>query len=1587
LNDRLEKRSGEGSRTRSAIMDRYSHLLPKLKGHDLGTLHSKWPSSTTTYAQPIAAMMSAARSTPAPTFQSSMTFRKMGEVSGLPSNEFTPFRPRHKRRKWEESEEAEAAPTFETEKDNLSFAPISKRSRLEIDASPAPTPKRATSAMKSLANQSSILSVLTTPLIDRRAGSILSRSHLASSILEGSERTMTPHSILKVKGAMSSLQTDSPLSTLFTASRRRTITMEDEEEESDDNWLVKHRQRASVSRESTPGKSLRFNVPKRLPPLEVVTPDESSCEPSIVSAEVSKEISPEISPAKQVQERVEPPSQRRPEDDDSIVLISDEDDELEQEEQREEQSEAESEIEQLYVEDEEQEPEEAESEVEEVDNEEEAESEVEEVDNEEEEAYQSFSSPEVSTKNVVDHSMYGPHETLAVDVSFARNLTTLDSNSSLNQTTANQTPRFGERSVVFGLAQHERVAETTMYGPNVTMEIDVDLARALATQDSETNVTHNVTHNSTQNVTTYGAEMDQSVLSSGSSNKGSNVTMYGHEETMPIDVSFARHLAQQDAEEVLEEDSFCIPKTPKAVDRSAILGRSFSGDRVSETTMYGLSDVTMPADVSLVRRLAKSDKEEEVENEETIEETSFAGDVSIVDLDDMEKTKTDSSISGPTLSETTEKSRFSFAEPKELIIEATTGQETAEEVTETNRSGEFKFDEPQLISVSERDQEVELKSAESSMVTLEEEEEIADFDLVKALAQKDLVATPAKSSASFSTTLEPVFEEEDSGEITFKTATAEDSGEITFKTTPKPVPESTKKRKPRFSESFAASASQLGPIVEEDVSTPTSFFMGKDERFRTKSLSVDSPSGRIRSSSVTHPSPSVKRRNRSSQSVSDISTIQQEEEFKIGEDNVAVKSAAQSQVQEAKEEEIEVFAAVGSPKKTDEPVEVVPTEESTPEYVLDQSVEVQSIPECTAEPETLSEALATPEKVKTPTKPQATPDKEEASLAVTQTLPEEVKTQTTPEKETTLPSATAMPEEVTTPTKTQATPEKMEALATPEKMEAQATPEKMEAQATLEMMQTQVTSLKMETPPKTPEKEKSSVSPKTVGSSRTRTRSQMSESESELIKLSQVPATSDNTDGSQEKSLTGKVNTSVLESTLSKSEVTSQPRLTRKSSASISLASPMIIVGSRRRTRSTLSESEPEPLKGVTPSRRSRKDQKEEEQKPSEPDESTTVIESSKRKRTTSDHDTELSPERKSSRLEERRASVESPLRSPKPVVEGSSKKKKSAPSTPEPKEDETAAPKSETRRMTRRASASQPSPVTTEGSTSKRSKASLSDTDIEPPKSTPGRRTRKSDSEELVVVSQISAPASPLTRTPGRRGKSAALSVTQLSPIPEKSKSDDPTKSDDDIPVFAAESSPPLPSTPSRLTRRTSVSAASPVILELPKRTRRSSKKDTTEAPTTPMLTSRTTRRSSASSSDVTPNVPAVDVPVRTRSVVKPTKAPADPDSMTLEKTAKATPSRRVSVKAASQPEEITESRRTTRSSSSHDAPEASGSTSRVTRKSVVATSSKTRKSIMIRDPFSPVVGPEVEEDLKEDQKPKRKYVVRKSAKSHKLV
>ena len=121
--------------------------------------------------------------------------------------------------------------------------------------------------------------------------------------------------------------------------RRRTIsrtTNDVDDDENEENWLVKHRTTSSMSRESTPGKSLRFNVPKRLPPPEIVTPEESSCEASSISpekllnhAEKSKQQQTsfaekslshgEVSKVVSDIEKEEKP-RARPEDDDSIVL-------------------------------------------------------------------------------------------------------------------------------------------------------------------------------------------------------------------------------------------------------------------------------------------------------------------------------------------------------------------------------------------------------------------------------------------------------------------------------------------------------------------------------------------------------------------------------------------------------------------------------------------------------------------------------------------------------------------------------------------------------------------------------------------------------------------------------------------------------------------------------------------------------------------------------------------------------------------------------------------------------------------------------------------------------------------------------------------------------------------------------------------------------------------------------------------------------------------------------------------------------------------------------------------------------------------
>jgi len=155
------------------------------------------------------------------------------------------------------------------------------------------------------------------------------------------------------------------------------------------------------------------------------------------------------------------------------------------------------------------------------------------------------------------------------------------------------------------------------------------------------------------------------------------------------------------------------------------------------------------------------------------------------------------------------------------------------------------------------------------------------------------------------------------------------------------------------------------------------------------------------------------------------------------------------------------------------------------------------------------------------------------------------------------------------------------------------------------------------------------------------------------------------------------------------------PRVTRRTSSSASAPSPFLIEGVTRlrRTRSSVSETEPEPHKVSTPSRSSKRLAKTlpevEDEKPVAKVEPTSpVAEKSKRKR--SEVGSSPSPPRKSSRLESAKKQTASPrlvdaVPSPKSARKeiGSPKPASGFPS-----------PKSEPRRRTRKSSSTSASPV-----------------------------------------------------------------------------------------------------------------------------------------------------------------------------------------------------------------------------------------------------------------------------------------------------
>jgi len=1255
-----------------------------------------------------------------------------------------------------------------------------------------------------------------------------------------------------------------------------------------------------VSRESTPGKSLRFNVPKRLPPADLVTPEASSCEPSMASPNVTKEISSlstsRVEPEKKkedsgdkiVSEKSKVVTlQRKPEDDDSIVLVSDDDGE-EEEEETEDQNE--SDVEEKEQVDEASDVEEVvqyddESEVEEID-----------VDSSEEEDVQE-------------------EECTAEEEKFASFAST-------------------DTSVAF--ASNKTLSEHTMYGHQDTMPVDVDLVRMLASRDLQP-LTPGRLNNTMAASNVSALESDQSYVSG---EKGSNVTIYGHDETMAVDVSLVRNLAQRDLQSAAKaaEEEFKFPSTPRFGDRLKVPQVERSSVSAVESSMYG-HDVTMPVDVSFVRRLVEKDladhrASEEVSNMSTnndetgnvsilkedncaekfdlnlivkmadkdrassvqVEEPeasqSIAGALTQTKVDsDLDKSESetardnvtiDSSINVPEKELEKKAVTFSFSEPKELLVESA----TADKESENNKSVEFKFDAPESVQLVQEEQ--------SSMLALDTTAKV-DLDFVRKLAQKDLASavptTPLSVRSANVSTLEPL-NEDDSGEITFKTTV-----------TPRAVPESpsVKKRK-RFTEAVLASVSHLESILEEDSATPPVVLGVKEERFR---VSKATPTKRLRSVSATHTSPMVlgtPSRRRSSQSASDAS--------------VAATSPASSEHQTEQMPPAEVSAKVVETPSTVEgprrrtrssrsgteielPAPATTTnDEKISDIIVETKVSVESSVVVTD-----SDIIVESERRKNPP---ASDEKQEAMDTATVDVNVEGEPSNIPAADNEPLEALDITSDViieSEPSKNSPTEEEpQEAVRTDDvtpEIEIKLSQTEPEVSRDIlgshveEPMETEsavVESFKSFTPEKSTNKNEESTksefqslpdSPDTtrlveisepssqlrktsrsrmsssisyaspnVSKPRRRTKSSLSETENlqdtTITKQAETlpPTTKDfnptmQTEEKPEAQRSDEATkieaTQVVEAMESESSSTTHEsksstnlgaRQTRRT-ATVSQSSPYVVKGIRRRTRSTLSESEKvEQLQPVsspariiesqdvtaptlpidTPSteKRTRGRAKNQSVSICHPSPIVVAVESSSKRRTRSAlSETEMEPV-VIPKTEVDSKSVESPSR----------KSKRSISNIPDAsytstQNDESSSSQSRrTTRVTQRQTTS---------SSSETESGGLSKT------LTPARRSKKIETPKESTVDLSGPSASPLPRTPGRRVK-ASLSVTQLSPILEKQNSGVEISNETE----AVESSPQksVTTTPSRTTRRSSVASASPAITaDVPKRTRKSSK------------------------------------------------------------------------------------------------------------------------------------------------------------------
>ncbi|TRY74821.1 hypothetical protein TCAL_05664 [Tigriopus californicus] len=293
LNEKLDTMPGsrETSQTRRAIMERFSrnNLIPNTLMHRFSKATSlsdrlKLNAPNRAFPVPLSLEIKTREFNPifhASAIQEQMEKKKqeLEEQTRAHMAAFTPFRPREQRslakRKYSEIPAVVFPKDVSLNESSLSSLngsvqgdldvtpPPFKRHRLsEMPPLSAAGKKRMASFRDQPSISAHILSVLETPVINRTKG----KRSMAEIVLgKDPPAIATPQSILKVKRLMSA-QSPSPASESGAGgvggARWNFSPEEDPEAES---WLMRARQNeASQSRDSTPAKSLRFNVPKKL---------------------------------------------------------------------------------------------------------------------------------------------------------------------------------------------------------------------------------------------------------------------------------------------------------------------------------------------------------------------------------------------------------------------------------------------------------------------------------------------------------------------------------------------------------------------------------------------------------------------------------------------------------------------------------------------------------------------------------------------------------------------------------------------------------------------------------------------------------------------------------------------------------------------------------------------------------------------------------------------------------------------------------------------------------------------------------------------------------------------------------------------------------------------------------------------------------------------------------------------------------------------------------------------------------------------------------------------------------------------------